>query len=262
MNSAFKQQASSVRYQRYESKYGQHLSALKTAPIYADVLQQGYCVLPNYWTPTQCAKARAEINALLDTERRHDVRVWVDDCQADQRILGANHLSDALDLYRDPDVWRLITQLYGDDDLQGFSMAARIAAKDGNKGSGQGWHRDSCVEFQFKAILYLSDVTEHNGPFQYYQGSAQASEILRLEAEQGIAVDNSRLDAHHEKLQAAGYQAQLRELCGAEGTLIIADTRGIHRGKPIMTGERYALTNYYWRKAIPENIYPILNTAS
>jgi len=261
MTQAFKQQPSKTRYQRYETKYGQHRAELKATPIYAEVLDAGYCILPNYWTPQQCAQARQRINELLDNGQSDDIRVWVDEHQADQRILGANHLSGELDLFSDPYIWRMITRLYGDEDLHGFSMAARLAAKQGNKGSGQGWHRDSCIEFQFKAILYLSDVNEQNGPFQYYRGSAKASEILRLEAEQGVSVDQSRLDNVTDKLAAAGLNAQLSELCATEGTLILADTRGIHRGKPIATGERYALTNYYWRRAIPDNIYQILNTA-
>jgi hypothetical protein len=36
------------------------------------------------------------------------------------------------------------------------------------------------------------------------------------------------------------------------GSLILVDTRGIHRGRPLYkNGERYALTNYYWHKDFP-----------
>jgi hypothetical protein len=32
---------------------------------------------------------------------------------------------------------------------------------------------------------------------------------------------------------------------GRPGDLIIFDGRGIHRGAPLVSGKRYALTNYY-----------------
>ena len=35
------------------------------------------------------------------------------------------------------------------------------------------------------------------------------------------------------------------------GTLIFADTKGIHRGKPIEHGRRYVLFCYYWDKNVP-----------
>jgi hypothetical protein len=38
--------------------------------------------------------------------------------------------------------------------------------------------------------------------------------------------------------------------------VIIVDTSGLHRGMPIRSGERYALTNYYWprRDAMPPSM--------
>ena len=47
----------------------------------------------------------------------------------------------------------------------------------------------------------------------------------------------------------------IQTLTGKAGTLILVDTRGIHRGKPIEEGERYALTNYNWiTSKIPTHI--------
>ena len=38
------------------------------------------------------------------------------------------------------------------------------------------------------------------------------------------------------------------------GTLLVADTRGIHRGQPIEQGERYALTVYSWATEMPPQL--------
>ena len=47
-----------------------------------------------------------------------------------------------------------------------------------NKGSGRGWHRDSCSS-QFKAMLYLHDVDDSSGPFQYLVGSHKLRSIVK-----------------------------------------------------------------------------------
>ena len=39
-------------------------------------------------------------------------------------------------------------------------------------------------------------------------------------------------------------QRLLRTIDGKAGTLVLSDARGLHRGKPIEEGERYALTIY------------------
>ena len=50
---------------------------------------------------------------------------------------------------------------------------------------------------------------------------------------------------HQEVLHAAGSEKQIVEAIGSAGTLVIFDTNCIHRGKPIESGTRYAITNYY-----------------
>src|SRR5947208_506487 len=49
-------------------------------------------------------------------------------------------------------------------------LAKVIDAIPENNGSGDGWHRDG-HSFQFKSILYLSDVNDTNGPFEFLPGS-------------------------------------------------------------------------------------------
>ena len=42
-----------------------------------------------------------------------------------------------------------------------------------------------------------------------------------------------------------------KTILGTAGTLILVDTSLIHRGSPLLSGKRYALTNYY----VPEDLY-------
>ena len=58
------------------------------------------------------------------------------------------------------------------------TLAACLHFSMANKGSGQGWHRES-YSSQFKAMLYLHDVDDSSGPFQYLVGSHKLRSIVK-----------------------------------------------------------------------------------
>ncbi|MEP4299002.1 MAG: hypothetical protein ABJ340_04865, partial [Paraglaciecola sp.] len=149
-----------------------------------------------------------------------------------------------------------LKNLFGTSSLSGFNMASKISFVPNNLGSGQGWHRDVAVSYQFKAILYLSDVDTHSGPFQYYNKSGNCLAMLNLERKEKLPVAQNRFTEKEAKLFD---QRCITEICAPAGTLILANTRGIHRGKPISSGNRYALTSYQWPHAIPNHIQPYVN---
>ena len=49
------------------------------------------------------------------------------------------------------------------------------------------------------------------------------------------------------------------ELNGTAGTLILVDTSHIHRGKPLLENERYALTNFFYPKKYSQIMKTIFN---
>lgn len=55
----------------------------------------------------------------------------------------------------------------------------------------------------------------------------------------------------------------LTTLPGKKGTLILVNTAMIHRGKPLLENNRYALTNYYYQSykvnKIKSQFKPMLN---
>lgn len=243
-----------VRLCKYEKKYGVHKLKKLFTPVISQVLRHGYAVIPEYWSRGKCDLARNKIDDLVG---RDDTKIWQDALQSDTRIMGANNLDDDLDIYSDSYITAIISSLYNVSELHGFSMAAKLNYVEDNLGSGQGWHRDSAVVHQFKAILYLSDVTPTQGPFQYFKGSGNLFDMYCLEAKTGISIDENRLEDKLPVFEEIGMKYD--ELCATAGTLVIANTRGIHRGKPIEQGCRYALTNYYWKEGIPCNFKPLMN---
>lgn len=145
-------------------------------------------------------------------------------------------------------------------------MMNRVEYREGNLGSGGGWHRDAVHEQQFKAILYLSDVGPDNGGFEYLINTHRKSSVYKtiLSNDIGFAQDKFSEEEMKEILEDHGETYQRKTITGPAGTLILADTSGIHRGSPIADGSRYAITQYIFRspaiggRGIPELIKPLL----
>lgn len=242
-----------ARFYRYEKKRIVKRYATYNDKLLAQVIKHGFALVPDYWSRENCKLACDKIDDLLE---QPSVKLWSDKLSADNRIMGIDKLEPELDLLRDPALANRLNRLFCVDSLCGFTMGARLSYVPGNSGSGQGWHRDMAVNYQFKAILYLSDVTKELGPLQYYRGSGNALSILNFERRHKVPIDQTRFKDDEIKLLA---KEDLQEICAPAGTLIIANTRGIHRGKPIELGRRYALTSYQWPLAIPLHIEPYVN---
>ena len=118
--------------------------------------------------------------------------------------------------------------------------------KSGNNGSsGGGWHRDSFFS-QFKAILYLTDVEKNNGPFEILPGSHHLSSVLSGINRVGLGFMQNRISDNEVEIFERKLSLKRKTFTGNAGTLILFNSTTIHRGSPIFTGERLALTNYYY----------------
>jgi hypothetical protein len=150
--------------------------------------------------------------------------------------------------YHDNRISNLICYYLQSPNTVGYSMINRLTAKANNLGSGGGWHRDSLGNRDIKAILYVSDVSADNGPFQYLLGSHRVYHRLSVIWQCGEHLRKKRFEGDEAESFIIS-RSELQTVTGKAGTLVLADTTGIHRGCPISTGVRYAITNYYWRDA-------------
>lgn len=170
-----------------------------------------------------------------------DKRIYgVDKLIADYQLMPATRLLD--------DCARVF---YRTADIDYFQMLGNITYSDNNLGSGGGWHRDSPFNHQFKFILYLSDVETENGPFEYIKGTHNANEVVNYTRRCGFSLSQYRFSEKEVEsiLKDSGYE--LATITGRAGTLLIADVKGLHRGRPLQSGERWATTRYYFKKKIP-----------
>jgi phytanoyl-CoA dioxygenase PhyH len=223
-----------------------------------ELLTTGLCVVPGFLDAHTVDSVAAEAEALYQAYPQH---VSLESNGSDQRIYGAERICPGLRLESNMGwVDELSRSFYWSSEVAWFQMLGKIAFRDSNLGSGSGWHRDSPFSHQFKAILYLSDVDDENGPFEYIPGSHLKDRVDEVATFLGMPMRQYRFsDEHVERLENAGLGRRVA-VTGAKGSLLLADSRGLHRGKPLRKGGRLAVTRYYFPRRIPADFarrYPL-----
>ena len=206
--------------------------------------KDGVVSIPDYWSSDRCDSARTELDRLIGD---FPESVQSHSGGADKRMYGVESASVALAEFHEDPFPRNFGEMMCGLSLYNFAtLGAHIVAAATNRGSGDGWHRDA-HGFQFKSILYLVDTTPENGPFEYIQGSHKGWRVGLDTAFGDLpGYPNTRFtDAQIENLSNR-FPGRRKSFPAKAGTLLLVNTSGIHRGRPLEKGQRYALTNYYY----------------
>jgi len=208
-----------------------HIRTLGLAGKYSALYNQTYLTVPNS-LPTDIIDTLIKIiNSTIEKNSKDDF-VWSDQIGSDIRIIGfENLIPEYIKHFNVPSHIREIEAYTGRKVRSWFLMANRTSAISGNLGSGGGYHRDSPYSHQIKCIWYLSDVKENNGPFQ-----------VVLNSHRNLVKNRRRYPLG--QLRFDRIEDDMVSVLGKKGTLVICDTKCIHRGKPIESGSRYAVTLY------------------
>ncbi len=91
--------------------------------------------------------------------------------------------------------------------------------------ASQRWHRDPEEQHVVKVFLYLSDVDEDAGPFEYLQGSQPGNRLGHL-----WPWGEEKAKPTDEEMAAAAPDGDRLTMTGPAGTMIFCDTSGFHRG--------------------------------
>ena len=105
-----------------------------------------------------------------------------------------------------------------------------------NSCSGGGWHVDNHNP-QFKAMLYITDVNENNGPFTILCPNLKSIDYPS---------DPNKNDTRFPDQIAIDHKEKIQLLTGNSGDVILFLSHNIHRGTEIKEGVRISLTNYYY----------------
>lgn len=215
-----------------------------------DLVRKGYHVVENLLTDELCDYLLEDI---MDRKNNRQIS-WKDQESSDFRIMGYAHPKEGIFERIDNLVENYFVQYVGSRrSYKFFRMANVVLAKKGNKGSGGGWHRDSLNRRQLKLMIYLRDVDFNNGPFEYIKGSHRLSHKLRYNMfRQGVRFGES----------SKTVKSKSDILVGKKGTAIIFDSSGVHRGRPLIVGQRYALTYYTFSGAIPDHLMSLIDFQS
>lgn len=126
------------------------------------------------------------------------------------------------------------------------------------------WHADQQANGRrsLKFMLYLNDVTSKNGAFSYVPGShALVMNVMEQAGVQGVSNTEvhdyeqiqrwarslnltdciRQLDEISEHIQGDYESDDYYALAASKGSLIVFDTKGLHRGGVVSTGERFLI---------------------
>lgn len=201
--------------------------------------ETGVGVIENFMAPEWCDDLMKRFDALESIAKHHD---------NDRRIFGIERISSLhLHAFADSKVLNEIGVRYtGVPQEFTATMAGKIYEDPHSFGSGGGWHRDSFLP-QYKAICYLTDVSAENGPFEYVPGSQKLKKKFLYDFRSRLR--RGPITPRYEQEEVDEYCRMFhvtpRIFTAPRGTVLVVDSSGLHRGRPIKQGIRYALTNYY-----------------
>lgn len=113
--------------------------------------------------------------------------------------------------------------------------------EDAKRVSSQRWHRDFNDRQLLKAFLYLVDVDESMGPFEYVPGSAGDGPYASVWPWRPLGDNYPSQSEFEDRVPDASVQT----FVASKGTLIFCDTSGFHRGGLSWTKPRVLATVTY-----------------
>jgi ectoine hydroxylase-related dioxygenase (phytanoyl-CoA dioxygenase family) len=224
---------------------------------YLDLKNHGYHVIENYITSELASKILAEFRCNLN---KYSSFISESD---DKRLFGVEQCSNWVRTFCNNEKLSAISDLINKEKSRcAFTLGGFLKAG-AHGSSGGGWHRDAFLS-QFKAMLYLSDVSEDNGPFQIIPQSHHLKNVLCAIKKAKLSHWQNRITDEEVRNVEIALDLKRKTLIGKAGTLILFNSTTIHRGMPIKSGERLSLTNYYFPysrtiSSLREQFSPVLD---
>ena len=205
--------------------------------------KKGYVVMNNYYTDEEIDLFDKEFDLIFSKIKSEVLNK--EECSKDERIFNAQKYSSFISkrFYNNPFFNKICEEYTGKKPTKKRTLINKLFYEEGKiKNSGAGWHRDN-HDCQFKVIMYLTDVNEKNGNFQFITKSSKKY----------IGFPKPRTRSYNTRYHDSTVSKILKEkdcelinITGKKGTIILADTTYIHRGNIIKEGKRRAITQYFY----------------
>ncbi len=223
--------------------------------ILDEVIKSGICVIEEYVDRDAAAKIRSEVSDVLFRLREgrslSGFRTTGYPEYGTYVLHQAERFSPSSSTFMKDAVIASVASALAGGRAVSYDMRAELRSEPGKNSLVDDWHRDTW-KFRFKAMLYLTDVTVDNAPLRYLEGSHARRErrFGRFWLDYlGYAFEGEPVHARYAQREAAaeGRNPALHErVCtGPAGTLILFDTRGLHRGSPLIEPCRIILNHAF-----------------
>ncbi len=217
----------------------------------AALRRDGFAVMKNYWRREKALKVRDHLEAYLLAGRSRDyengayLRFW-DEREYDQgvrRIYHVERLVEELKDFRyDEHILGIVGAYYGVPFYSGVLVYQHNTRSNGNT---RYYHVDAFSR-EFKAMMYLDDVDEGNGPLVYLRGTHRSHFVRLRKQVLGNAIGSPTSFYGRDLKSVLGREVKV---FGPAGTLILTDVRGFHRGSPQIGRSRSVLVNYILKQS-------------
>ena len=160
-------------------------------------------------------------------------------------------ISPASNLFFQHDMINKIAAAYVWKNVSSYQKMIEVRPDPGRESVSDVFHFDDW-RHRFKAFLYLTDVNENHAPFVYLKGShipgkwreRKEYEYYR-DGKIGSYGSFFMQEVNHLK---STHNFQETMCLGKKGTLILTDTRGLHKGTPLVSGKRILLANFFGQR--------------
>jgi hypothetical protein len=210
--------------------------------------RDGFVILNNFYSAKLCDLIKNDLDGIFNNKK---VLIKKFDNSPDNRMYNAENYSANIKNFSTNSKIKDIGSIYFNTEIESVTTLANklVYNSMANVGSGGDWHRDN-YNTEIKAMLYLTDVLEENGPLEIIKNSQYFISTLTANMKLKYKFPNTRFDNDEIQNFIEKNNLNTQLITGNKGTLVLFNSSSIHRGSPIKKGERYALTNYYYPKFI------------
>lgn len=226
--------------------------------ILEEIRVKGYSISENFFSKSEC-NFFIELIENFILKNSKEVSLFHD---FDHRIYGAEIIHEKINFFlNNTNIINLFSVYTSTGDLRrSMTLAQKTIYKKDNPGSGLGWHVDHTIIKYPKAMVYLCDVTQKNGAFQYIEKTHKFYEKVKIRLKNNLEFSKNFFTNQ----EVEGLVNKNNYICktieAKAGTVIYFDGNGIHRGSPLEMGSRYSLTNYYYFGVPGGDNFPLIKS--